>query len=154
MKRSPARPGGKTDVLTAKQRSYNMSRIRGKDTKPELLLRKALWAKGLRYRVKNKLPGRPDIVFPGKKVVVFVDGCFWHGCPEHLIMPKSNSTFWKDKIQGNIKRDARVTAALEKDGWTVLRFWEHEMKDTAETVVDKVLQACLSCPLIYQPPCR
>jgi len=123
-----------TDVLTSEQRSYNMSRIRGRDTKPELRLRKALWAAGLRYRVRNSLPGKPDIVFPSARLAVFVDGCFWHGCPEHLTWPKSNADFWRRKIKRNIKRDREIDAELEKIGWKGRRYWEHEITDAVDTV--------------------
>src|SRR5450759_5051369 len=98
------RPRPLADVHTAAQRSYNMSRIRGSDTGPELLLRKAMWRLGLRYRLKAGLPGRPDMVFPKYDTVVFVDGCFWHGCPKHMPWPKSNAAFWRAKIIGNKSR--------------------------------------------------
>ena len=84
------------DVLTKKQRSRCMSAIRGRDTKPEILLRKALWYKGYRYRLKNRLPGKPDIAFPTERLAVFVDGCFWHGCPEHYKKPSTHAAFWRD----------------------------------------------------------
>jgi len=120
------------DVMTAEQRRDNMSRIRGKDTGPELLLRKGLWKMGFRYRTHYKLPGRPDVVLVGRKIAIFVDGCFWHGCPDHGVRPKSNSAFWNKKIQGTIDRDKRNLELLEKQGWTVLRFWEHDIeKDLA-----------------------
>jgi len=125
-----------TDVLTSEQRSYNMSRIRGKDTGPELLLRKSLWDMGFRYRVHYRLPGRPDIVFVSKKIAIFVDGCFWHGCPEHGVRPKTNSSFWNSKIQGTISRDKKNQQQLKNEGWMVLRFWEHEI----ERDLDKVLR--------------
>lgn len=134
-----------TDVMTPAQRSRCMSRIRGKNTKPELALRKALWAKGLRYRIHYNLPGRPDIVFPGKRVAVFVDGCFWHGCPEHGVHPKTNASFWKQKIAGNIERDSRVTSELKSLGWVVLRFWEHEVNDNIDRVVVRILTATRVC---------
>lgn len=118
-----------------------MSRIRGKDTGPELILRRGLWAQGLRYRLVNKLPGRPDVVFPGAKVAVFVDGCFWHGCPLHAVRPKANAEFWKNKLDANIARDARVTGELEAMGWTVLRFWEHEINEALSGVVARVAEA-------------
>ncbi len=123
------------DVMTPEQRSRCMSRIRGKDTKSELILRRALWSQGLRYRLKSKLPGKPDIVFPGARVVVFVDGCFWHGCPEHATAPKTNRKFWSKKLKANKDRDLRVTHELEEMGWTVLRFWEHEVKQDVGAVV-------------------
>lgn len=106
-----------------------MSRIKGKNTKPEIALRKALWALGLRYRLKSNLPGRPDMVFRGKKLAVFVDGCFWHGCPEHYVPPKTNARFWKKKISENIARDRKVDKKLKDLGWTVFRVWEHEIMD-------------------------
>ena len=130
-----------TDVLTSEQRSYNMSRIRGKDTVPELLLRKALWSIGLRYRVHYKLPGRPDIVFVKHKIAIFVDGCFWHGCPEHGVRPKTNSSFWDKKIQGNIERDKKNQQKLEEMGWTVLRFWEHEIEKNVLWISKKLEEA-------------
>lgn len=117
-----------SDVHTPAQRSYNMSRIRGKDTRPELILRGALWKQGFRYRTSAKLRGRPDIIFTKAKVVVFVDGCFWHACPKHLIWPKNNAAFWKAKIMGNKLRDKNVTKALKRDGWKVLRLWEHDVR--------------------------
>ena len=126
------------DVLTREQRSYNMSRIRGKNTGPELLLRRYLWKSGFRYRLHYKLPGRPDIVFVARKIAVFVDGCFWHGCPLHSVRPKTNSTFWNTKIQGNIDRDGKNQQLLEQEGWTVLRFWEHDIEKDLDTVTKKL----------------
>jgi len=127
-----------TDILTSKQRSYNMSRIRGKNTKPELQLRKALWSAGLRYRLKSELPGRPDIVFRAGKVAIFVDGCFWHKCPEHFQWPKTRTKFWKDKINRNVERDEEVTDQLKLTGWTVMRIWEHEISDDIENVISRI----------------
>ncbi|MBO5367603.1 very short patch repair endonuclease [Methanocorpusculum sp.] len=131
-----------TDVLTPEQRKRNMSRIRGKNTSPELKLRKMLWESGIRgYRVHYKLLGKPDIVFTRKKVVVFVDGCFWHKCPVCFRPPETNAEFWNDKLQKNVERDLKVTKELEDLGWTVLRFWEHEVKKTPEDVVARILLA-------------
>jgi len=117
-----------------------MSRIRGKNTKPELYLRKELWARGLRYRLKSNLIGKPDIVFPGKHLAIFVDGCFWHGCPEHSQMPKSNQPFWTDKLTKNKLRDQTVNSLLREQGWIVLRFWEHEVKRALPECVDRVVK--------------
>lgn len=119
-----------TDVLTKQQRSYCMSRIRGKDTQPELLLRKAISSAGIRgYRLHYKLPGRPDFVFPKRKIAVFIDGCFWHKCPKCLIeIPATSKGYWRKKIEGNVKRDKVVNAELRKKGWKVLRIWEHEVR--------------------------
>ncbi|MEI9989019.1 MAG: very short patch repair endonuclease [Rhizomicrobium sp.] len=119
------------DVLTTEQRRLNMSRIRGKNTKPEMLLRKALYSKGLRFRIhRNDLPGAPDIVFASQKIAVFVDGCFWHGCPDHAVEPKTNRLFWRDKIDKNKKRDDRATDELRALGWKVIRIWEHDIKQS------------------------
>lgn len=123
------------DVLTKKQRSYCMSRNKGFDTGPELILRKALWSRNLRYRLRNKLTGKPDIVYPGARLAVFVDGCFWHGCPVHYQAPSNNSEKWRKKITATKKRDEAVSMQLQKDGWEVIRFWEHSVKtDTDECV--------------------
>lgn len=116
------------DVLTKEQRSYNMSRIRGRDTKTEIAMRKLLYTKGLRrYRVNFKLPGKPDIVFTKYKIAVFIDGCFWHKCPKCFIEPETNKDFWMNKINSNVERDAETNDILTKRGWKVIRFWEHEI---------------------------
>lgn len=112
-----------------------MSANKGKDTKPERLLRTALHRSGLRYRVGirpvPKLRRTADVVFPKAKVAIFVDGCFWHGCPEHHRPAKINERFWSEKIKGNRDRDAETNAALRDAGWTVIRVWEHEDLDEA-----------------------
>lgn len=116
------------DVLTKRQRSYNMSRIRGTDTEPEISLRRALRRHGLRLGVSNsKVIGRPDLTHKRAKVAIFVDGCFWHGCPRHMQWPRSNALFWRRKILGNMSRDKSVTKQLVRDGWTVVRIWEHDL---------------------------
>ena len=130
-----------SDVHTPAQRSYNMSRIRGKNTRSELTLRKALWHEGLRYRLAVRLPGRPDLTFRKAKVVVFVDGCFWHGCPKHRIWPKTNAPFWKKKLLGNVARDKAVTQTLRKSGWLVIRFWEHSIKRQLRKCITRVVTA-------------
>lgn len=131
------------DVLTKEQRSYCMSKIQGKNTKPELALRQSLWCTGLRYRLHYKLPGRPDIVFVSARIAVFVDGCFWHGCPEHGVKPKTNRTFWNEKIGKNMERDIRNTKQLKKEGWKVLRFWEHEIKQDVLKVTEKIVKTVM-----------
>jgi DNA mismatch endonuclease (patch repair protein) len=115
-----------------------MSRVKGKNTALEVNFRKILWAKGYRYRTHAKLPGRPDLVFSAKKVAVFIDGCFWHGCPEHGEKPQSNKKFWRTKLEGNRKRDIRTTALLTAEGWEVVRIWEHEILDDPMKSVAKV----------------
>lgn len=119
------------DVHTPEQRSYNMSRIHSKNTKPEELVRKFLFSQGFRYRKNDaRLPGKPDIVLPKYKTVVFVNGCFWHGhegC-RYFVWPKNNAEFWKEKITGNIQRDKRNHHLLEEQGWRVIEIWECELK--------------------------
>lgn len=127
-----------TDVMTPVQRSRCMSRIKGRNTTPEVLLRKSLWAIGLRYRLHAKLPGKPDIVFTKIKVAVFIDGCFWHCCPIHGVKPKSNANFWKTKLKGNVMRDRKTERELQQQGWHVLRFWEHQIEDELEKAVSEI----------------
>lgn len=119
------------DVHDKKTRSYNMSQIKGKNTKPEEMVRKYLFSQGFRYRKNDKrLPGSPDIVLPKYKTVIFVNGCFWHGhngC-KYFVWPKSNEDFWKNKIKANIARDKKKTDALEALGWKVIVVWECELK--------------------------
>jgi DNA mismatch endonuclease (patch repair protein) len=107
-----------------------MQRQRRRDTKPEVAIRRLLHAAGFRFRIDAVLePGlrtRGDIVWRGRKLVVFVDGCFWHGCPEHATQPKSNAVWWREKLAGNVARDRRTDAELTARGWRVLRYWEHE----------------------------
>lgn len=125
-------------------RSEVMSRIHGRDTKPELMFRRAVWAAGGRYRSQWRHPscGRIDIAFPRLKVAAQVDGCFWHGCPQHGARPKSNMAFWDEKLGRNKARDAVQTLDLVRDGWLVLRFWEHQIDtiDGLRLAVDSVLQ--------------
>jgi len=106
---------------------------KGRDTAPELAVRRLLHAAGLRYRVNYRpLPGlrrTADIVFTRKKIAVFIDGCFWHSCPEHGTSPKANSEYWLPKLEGNLARDAHTDVKLRAAGWTVMRFWEHEGPD-------------------------
>lgn len=123
-----------SDVMSPAQRSKLMSRIQGKNTAPEIRLRRAAWALGLRYRLHRPIGfTRPDLVFAGAKVAVFVDGCFWHCCPLHSVMPKNNREFWQKKLGRNVQRDAEATQYLIGAGWRVLRFWEHEVEESAET---------------------
>jgi len=114
-----------------------MAAIRSKDTKPELALRRALWGRGLRFRLyygKEKI----DIAFPSKKVAIFIDGCFWHGCPVHSHLPKSNKDYWLPKLKKNIERDKAKEERLKQDGWNVLRFWEHELSEP-EKIVSRIM---------------
>ncbi len=131
------RQGG-TDTFTPEQRSEIMRRVKGKNTKPELRVRSALHRRGLRYRLNYSLPGKPDIVFVKPRVAVFIDSCFWHGCPQHLRMPKSNKEYWDSKISRNVARDAEVNAEYADSGWKQLRFWEHELKEDFDLCVDRI----------------
>ena len=110
--------------------SARMSRQASKDTAAELAVRRLLHAAGLRYRVEYPVPGmarrRIDVAFTGVKVAVLIDGCFWHGCPEHATQPKSNAEWWRQKLDRNMARDTETTEHLSATGWEVLRFWEHE----------------------------
>ena len=128
--------------ISKKNRSYIMSRIRGKDTKIEVALRKALWKEGCRYRKNDRsVFGAPDICFKGKKVAVFCDSSFWHG-KDYLNgrIPASNRGYWVKKLERNIERDKEVNKALEADGWKVIRFWEEEINaDLAGCVSEIVL---------------
>src|SRR5688572_5149831 len=117
------------DVHDKKTRSYNMSQIKGKNTKPEMLVRKFLHANGFRYRLHAKnLPGKPDIVLPKYKTVIFVHGCFWHGHKDckKSVLPKTRKEWWKYKITGNINNDAKAIITLEKLGWKVITIWSCE----------------------------
>lgn len=119
------------DVLTPAQRRHNMSRIRAKDTAPELQLRRLLHARGFRYRIHVvDLPGRPDLVFPGLKKVIFVNGCFWHlhACRFGQVSPATNAAFWEDKRTATVKRDTRNRAQLDALGWSTLTVWECELR--------------------------
>jgi len=122
----------------------NMQANRGRDTGPELQLRHLLHASGMRYKIHWPVPGdrrrRIDIAFTRRKVAVFVDGCFWHRCPTHYVAPQANATFWDTKIRGNVERDAMTTELLERNGWLVLRFWEHEEPGEAADDIRKALQ--------------
>lgn len=134
------------DVLTPEQRRLNMSRIRGKDTRPELVLRHGLHAMGLRYRLHRKdLPGRPDMVFPRYRAAVLVHGCFWHGhdCPLFK-WPATRREFWQAKIEGNRARDARDLAGLAAAGWRVLVVWECALKGPARLPADAVAAGVVS----------
>ena len=135
------------DKHTPEQRRKNMQAVKNKDSQIELLLRKELWSRGLRYRKNvNRIYGKPDIVFIGKKVAVFCDSEFWHGYnwEERKKDFKSHQEFWIPKIERNMERDAEVTAHLESEGWTVIRFWGNEIKkNTAQCadIIEKAVQS-------------
>lgn len=113
---------------------------RASDTSPELRLRKALHAKGFRYVLGSRLPGKPDLVFPSRRIVVFVDGCFWHGCPVHMVTPQTNTEKWIDKISSNKARDRKVDIELSNIGWRVIRVWEHDVKSNLTSIVQRLCE--------------
>lgn len=122
-----------------------MQAIRSRDTKPEITIRRLVHAAGLRYRVAARplpdLRRTADMVFRPAKVAVFIDGCYWHGCPEHYVPPKTNSGYWSEKVVGNVKRDRETDERLREAGWLVLRFWEHEPSGAC---ADKIALAVLA----------
>ncbi len=124
------------DVHNKETRSFNMSRIRGKDTQPEMVVRKFLFANGFRYRLHDpKLPGKPDIVLPKYKTVIFVNGCFWHGhkgC-SYFVLPKTRTEWWLQKIKGTMTRDKAAEVALNILGWKVILIWECRLKNNNQT---------------------
>lgn len=135
------------DVHDRETRSYNMSRIRGRDTKPETLVRQYLFAHGFRFRKNdNRYPGTPDIVLPRYKTVIFVNGCFWHkheGC-SYFVWPKNNAAFWKSKIENNVARDQRNYELLRKAGWNIIVIWECELKPANRALTLNSLLATLN----------
>jgi DNA mismatch endonuclease (patch repair protein) len=124
-------------------RTEIMKRVKQKNTGAEVALRSALHAGGLRFRLHRRIEGiTVDIVFPGPRVAVLVDGCFWHGCPTHATYPKSNASYWLPKLQENKERDRRQTARLEHAGWKVIRVWEHDCRPVNRRVVTRIARAC------------
>ncbi|MER6422678.1 very short patch repair endonuclease [Streptomyces sp. NPDC001137] len=133
--------------------SARMSRQGSRDTAPEVAVRRLLHAAGLRYRVNVPVPGAPrrtiDIVFGKVKIAIFLDGCFWHGCPQHATHPKANAEWWRAKLDKNMARDRETTDHLRAAGWTVLRFWEHE---SAEDVARQIAVAVASRRALREGP--
>lgn len=132
---------GRAPVPEKEATSRLMRSNKAKNTKPEVILRKALWKNNIKgYRLHwNKVPGRPDIAFPGKKLAVFVNGCFWHRCPHcNLPLPKSNEGFWTEKFERNTYRDKMKLEQLQLIGWTPLTVWECEIKDDLQGCIDQI----------------
>jgi DNA mismatch endonuclease (patch repair protein) len=117
-----------TDVLTKKQRSYNMSMIRGKWTKQEKLIHNYLKGRKIKHTMHPNLPGKPDVLIQGSDTVIFLDGCFWHKCPECFVKPLTNTDFWNKKIKANVINDGKYSKELRKNGYKVVRIWEHDTK--------------------------
>jgi len=116
------------DTMTKKQRSYTMSRIRSKWTKPERTIHNYLKGMKIRHKMYPKICGNPDIILSDSKTAVFIHGCFWHGCPRHFRMPKSNKEYWSQKIKSNIRRDKKAEKLLKVQGYRIVKIWEHDLK--------------------------
>ena len=128
------------DKFSKQKRSEIMSKVRSKDSKIESLLRKELWRNGFRYRKNStKYFGKPDIVLPKHKTVIFVDSCFWHSCKKHGSMPQTRREFWENKISRNKARDKEVSRFYKKEGWNIIRIWEHDICLDIEKVTRKIL---------------
>jgi DNA mismatch endonuclease, patch repair protein len=144
-----------TDVFTAAKRSAVMARVKARDTGPELVVRRLLWRLGARYRLDRRdLPGRPDIVMPGRKLAIFVHGCFWHGhdCARGARVPKANRDYWTAKIARNRARDLETRAKLEALGWRVEAVWECDLKDAA-ALEQRMTELLAASPHRHGPTC-
>lgn len=139
------------DVFSKRKRSQVMAAIRSKGNKDtELKLASILRAHGIKgWRRHRPLPGKPDFIFPKQRLAVFVDGCFWHGCPKHGRKPESNQHYWRAKLLGNKCRDGRVSRLLRDCGWKVLRIWEHELLHTANTA-KRIKSSLQNCPGVFE----
>lgn len=131
-----------SDVHNKTTRSYNMSRIKGRDTKPEMLVRRWLFRNGLRYRLHDKkLPGKPDLVFVKQKTVLFINGCFWHGHEEckYFKVPRTRTDWWLEKITKNVERDINNYRVLTESGWQIVILWECELKQDSNKILEELL---------------
>lgn len=132
-----------SDLLTAEHRSWNMSQIKGKDTKIEVIVRRYLFAQGFRFRKNDKrFPGKPDVVLPKYKTVIFVNGCFWHqhkGC-KNATIPKTRTEFWTQKLSKNVSNDIKHTSELREMGWNVITLWECELENAFEKTMQNVVE--------------
>lgn len=134
------------DNLTPEQRHKNMTHIKSTNTKIEKDITKALWNLGYRFRKNVKgLPGKPDIAIKKYKIVIFLDSCFWHKCPEHFKKPKSNLEYWEAKIKRNVERDAEINSYYQQKNWHILRIWEHEVKKDFNNTLLKIKNFIESC---------
>lgn len=128
------------DTVSRKRRGEIMSRVRNKDSKIEIEFRKALWREGFRYsKNSNKYFGKPDLVLKKYKTVIFIDSCFWHGCKKHCRIPETNQKYWIIKIERNKKRDKEVNQYYKKEGWRVIRVWEHKLKSSNMEILKNAL---------------
>ena len=130
------------DTISKAARSGVMRLVKDKETRLEKAFRSQLWRRGVRYRKNNPtLYGKPDVSIASKKVVVFIDSCFWHGCRNHLRLPKSNVEYWRKKIEKNAERDSAVNRYYNERGWRLMRIWEHDLKKDEDLVVETVIRA-------------
>ncbi|MDD4878210.1 MAG: very short patch repair endonuclease [Candidatus Nanoarchaeia archaeon] len=129
------------DIFSKHKRSQIMSQIKSKNTSLELDFRRRLWKEGLRYKTHYAIEGKPDIAFVSRRIAIFIDSCFWHNCPSHFRKPSSNKQYWDKKIKRNALRDKNVTRILTREGWQVLRFWEHDIIKKQEACIKKVKKA-------------
>ncbi|MFC2143060.1 very short patch repair endonuclease [Candidatus Aenigmatarchaeota archaeon] len=127
------------DVLSKEQRSYNMSRIRGKWTVPEKAIHNHLKGLKIKHKMHPKIEGNPDILLKNSKTLIFIDGCFWHKCPKCYKEPQSRRNFWIPKIEGNVKKGRTVTRKLRREGWNVIRIWEHEINNNPRKIVGNLI---------------
>ncbi|MGV2981941.1 very short patch repair endonuclease [Camelimonas sp. ID_303_24] len=152
---TPKKPDGKPDSAPSPTRSRIMRAVRSTDTRPEMTVRRLLHAMGYRYRLHRRdLPGAPDIVFPGRRKLIFVHGCFWHGhdCARGARMPASNADYWRGKIGGNVTRDATHLAALRQAGWRVLIVWECQLKLRERPALTALLRDFMEDAVTSAPP--
>lgn len=134
----------------ALSRSETMARVRGQDTTPEILLRRLLRQAGLRPTIYPRLPGKPDLAFCRRRVAIFLDGCFWHGCPQHYTAPKTHFVYWSEKLRRNVERDRDMDAVLRSKGFRVVRLWQHELF-APDRAVARIVEA-LGNPARETPP--
>lgn len=127
------------DVFTKEKRSWIMSRIKSKWTTQEKKIHNYLKSKKIKHKMHPKIPGSPDIILPGKKIAIFLHGCFWHKCPRHYREPKSNRKYWLSKIDKNVERDKKNIKLLKRNGWKVIKIWEHDIVKNLEEWVEEVL---------------
>lgn len=137
--RSESGSDSRVDKLSREKRSRLMSKIRSRDTKLELAVRRALWSNGFRYRTHYGY-GKADLVFPKAKMAIFVDSCFWHACPRHREIPKTNVLFWRTKLERNRERDRLVDQTLKKNGWQIVRIWEHELVEDFDRSIRRIVR--------------
>jgi len=130
-----------TDTVSKKKRSEIMSRVRNKDSKIETSFRKELWKHGFRYRKNSsKYFGKPDMVLPKRKIVIFIDSCFWHGCKKHCRVPSAHKDYWTQKVARNMKRDKEVLQYYkQKQGWKIFRIWEHDLNKSSKKAIVKIV---------------